>query len=487
MGLASCPDTLTQVNLIMFNPSPLHYTRLPPPMRPSRSLEGLEKVIPPKSSSNYPVSRTGLHLNKPLPAKPPTPDILPGRTGLSAWSDDSSIESFDVHSDPKDSTESFPIFVSSGSDDLNDLVDPPPAIESTLDDPDPDLDPVSVSVSDLDSDRDPDPPLDSPLSARSSLALNAFISEERYGVSHHPSWGQNRAGANHYFREKKWDFFPELATPSALSNSTFSYPAAAKGRKKDGNRLNLPGLDFGRNRSRWTSENTGLAIAHGVRDSIRSYVSRTLSKGENKSKRPGRPVTAPSISPYKYGASHQSSSLTDHSTSIGGSSSRQNSLDTCGEFGSLSISTNSSTNDHSDDTTQPPRRRKPLAVPLSPYQKYGASIWDKSGGPKKVNHGHHQVRFPKQSKNIPSRKPKHEALFSSSAPSLSLPHSPTHIQRDYVKALHEGTSHVRGALDDAKRRMSASKASRRREQLKSQIKLVGPVNPYTHTRVDPWL
>ena len=486
MGLASCPGVLPDVNFVMIPSPPLHYQK-PPPMRPSKSLEGLEKVIPP--GINYPTaSTTDLHLNKPLPPRPQTPDIL-GRTTFSAWSDDSSIESFDVHSDdPRNSTESFPIFVSSGSEDLNDFVDPSPAlesIESTLEDPD------------FDSDPEPDFDLDPPEPARSSFALNAFLSEERYGISHHPSWGQNRnqAGANHYFREKKWDFFPELATPVGLSNSTLSYPTAGKGRR----RVNL-GLDFARSRSRWTSENAG-AFAHGVRDSIRSYVSRTLSKGENKSKRSpsgfGRPVTSPSIYQYKHDAYRKASSLTDHSNSIGGISSRRNSLDTCGEFGSLSISTHSSM-DNSDDTKLPPRRRKQLAVPLSPYQKYGARIWDKSGGPKKVNpnHGHHHVRFPNHSKTIPvpTRKPRHEnsTLFSSSMPSLPLPRSPTHT-KDYVKALQDRTNQVRDALDDAKRRMSASKASQRREQLKSRIKLVGPVNPYTQvnpypqSQVDPWL
>lgn len=447
---------VTEVNFIMLSAPP----RQAPPMRLSRSLEGLEKVIPPGAS--HPPARSDLHLNKPLPAKPlpQAPDLdfdpdldLPGRTALSAWSDDSSFESFADHSDPKDSTESFPIFVSSGSDNLDD-----PPVESTLDDLD----------LDLPDTRPPSP-------ARSSIALNAFLSEERYGPVHHPTHVQNKIGTNHYFREKKWDFFPELATPSALGLSSF--PAPAKGRKSNG-RLNLPGLDFGRNRSRWNSENPGFSLAHGVRDSIRSYVSRTLSK-ENKPKR-HRPVTAPSLYPSKYDSSHQALSLTDRS--LGEGSSRQNSLDTYEESGDLSVCTESSMNDHSDDS-RPGRRHKQLAVPLSPYQKYGTSIWDKPGGPKKA--GHHRVGFPKHPKQF-AKTPKLGSMFSSSAPSLSLPRSPTQ-QSSYVKALHDGTTHVRDALDDAKRKMTASKADRRREQLKSRIKLVGPVSPYAQAQVDPWI
>ncbi|RMJ22985.1 hypothetical protein PHISP_06152 [Aspergillus sp. HF37] len=466
MGL-NCPDEHLQVNLIM-----LSYPRKAPPMGPTRSLEGLERVVPP-GAAHYATTEPDLQLNKPLPAKPlvpATPDLLP----QSAWSDDSSIESFGDHTESEDSTESYPISVNSGSDDIADQ--PPPPTDP--------LSPVESHPHDCDHDT-PDPD-------DSSLALNAFLSEERYGSGFGWAQNQNRVGTSHYFREKKWDFFPELATPSALQNSTSSSlppgPRNSKHPKKDAGRLNLPGW----NRNRWHSEHAGgsgpgLAIAHGVRDSIRSYVHRTLSKTE-KSSRQNRPVTAPLIYPCK-----TSTSLSDRS--LAQTASQQNSLAMSDQSRSLSLSTttDSSTNDHNhsrNSADAPARRPKQLAVPISPYQKYGASIWDKSGGAKKGHSRHRQVRFPKR--QTTKRPPKHGAnKYSTSAPTLSslspLQHQQNQQQRDYVKALHDGTSHVRDALDDAKRKVTESKADRRRERLKAQIKHVGPMNPRSNGEADPWM
>jgi len=70
-----------------------------------------------------------------------------------------------------------------------------------------------------------------------------------------------------------------------------------------------------------------------------------------------------------------------------------------------------------------------------------------------------------------------------------LPTSPplrSQLQRG-TKALHDGTSYMRDALDGAKRRVVDARMDRRRAQLKAQIRLIGPVNPYTtYGRVDPW-
>lgn len=460
MGL-NYPDALVsqpQVDLIM-----LSHPRHAPPVRPSRSLEGLEKVVPP--GANYPATRTDLQLNKPLPAKPlvQTSDIP-----QSAWSDDSSVESFCDRTDSNDSTESYPIFVSSDSDDLeSDIVDP-----DDPSDPLPAVEPLSTRTK-----QAPNPPaLDPDIS--SSFGLKAFLCEERYGSNY--NWAQSRIGTSHYFREKKLDFFPELATPSELHNSTSSsLPSAARTskypRKKDNpGRLNLSALG---------NHASTFAIGHGVRDSIRSYVHRTLSKGEKAKRQPHpRPVTAPSMYPYK------TASISEHS--LDQSASRDDSLDLSEQTASLSLSTNSSTHErHSDE---PPTRRKQLAVPISPYQKYGASIWDKSGGTKRTSHrqgsGPH-VRFPKYKTTKRSKRGTNK--YSTSAPTLSshfpLPQNQQQQSKDYVKALHGGTSHVRDALDDAKRKVIASKDHRRRERLKAQIKLVGPVSPNKTQGDNPWV
>lgn len=58
----------------------------------------------------------------------------------------------------------------------------------------------------------------------SDLALKAFVSEAIYGRQSHytPPTRQspNKVGTNHYFRDKRWDFFPELASPAGLRVAT---------------------------------------------------------------------------------------------------------------------------------------------------------------------------------------------------------------------------------------------------------------------------
>lgn len=458
MGLNCLDDDLdlvshAQVKLIM-----LSYPRQAPPSRPSRSLEGLEKVIPP--GADYPGSRTDLQLNKPLPANPLDFEIR----DVSAWSDDTSFASSDDCAESEDSTESYPIFVSSGSDDYDEhdeFVDHPPAATEPL----PPVESTSPQPHDYDYHDPPD--------ASSSLALNAFLSEERYGPN--SSWAQSRIGTNHYFREKKWDFFPELG-PSGLQNSNLSHGRLnSTRRKKDAGRLNLPVF----NRNRWHPERAsagpGFAIASNVRDSIRSYVHRTLSKAE-KPNQHDRPVTAPSLS------CKTSMSLSERA--LANSGSRQASLAMSDQSRSLLLSnTDCSTDErHSDDRSA--HCPKQLAVPISSYQKYGASIWDKSGGTKRASHVHHRqgahVRFPKH--HTPKRS-KHVAdRYSTSAPTLSSSVRPGLQQqhsKDHAKALHGSTSQVRGTFDDAKRKVTEFKENRRRERLKAQIKLVGPLNPYS--------
>ena len=493
MGLSSFPTTdvlvATEVDWIMLTPP-----RYPPPVRPSRSLEGLEKVVPP-SGLSYPASKTELQLNKPLPARPSFTELStttaepPIRTSLTAWSD-STVDDFadDNESETKDSTESYPIFVSSGSDDLNDIVPNQPdhtyhSVKSGVNDvenvPDVSSSPISSSP------RDP--------------ALNVFLSEERYGRGrkHNPNHAQTRIGTSHYFREKKWDFFPELATPSELQNSPSSFPTATSGwgstkpRKRDGMRgLNLASFEFGKGRARWHSDTAvGLTLAHGVRDSIRSVMHRTMSKTEKPPKPPRhpRPATAPAQEPEPFGStvypykSESSNTTVSVERSIASSSGREESLEMGEQMEDLSILTVSSTNELPQTTSAPVAREKQLAVPISPYQKYGASIWDKTGTAKRVSrhgYGHgHRVRFPKYQTSS-----RLEAV-TATATEQGLPESPS------MFPLQTRATHVRDALDDAKRRVIPSKTDRRRAQLKSQIKFIGPVNPYTQVAdlADPWV
>ncbi|KAJ5124787.1 uncharacterized protein N7515_008612 [Penicillium bovifimosum] len=401
-----------------------------PPVRPSRSLEGLERVIPPLSPSQH----SPLFLNKPLPAKPLSPECS------AMWSDSDSQITLDsiTASEPRYSTDSYPIFVSSGHDfdDLDpsdQLLVPSPPSKHT--------DSINIKI----KIHEPQ------ITEQPSVSLSSSF-DTQYGSSP-VTWSQNRTGTNHYFREKKWDYFPELA-PSPLQASGRISPnmSLSKPRKKG------LALDFTKGKCRGS--------LGGVRDSIKTYVHRTLSRDstETKAKDLPRPSTAP---------------MDHHLNDVGSILSRRTdtpphtglALDT-GITRTVSVATSSSEYDYtnhkfhlqtpisptSDSPVFTPEepitpRPKQLAVPLSPYQKYGAAIWEK-----KEKAGKRVLAPYKSSPNL--------GESSSSAPELSL----------------TGRSVLL-----AKKMIVEAKEERRREQLKARIKLVGPVNPHTYVQADPWI
>ncbi len=540
----------------MLSPSAYSPSRQPqpPPVRPSRSLEGLEKVIPPSSPLPVAHTRSRLHLDKPLPD-------LPARSrtqspahfvGSTAWSDDSStVNSFEDDDDDDDdeddlrcrrrssiSTESYPVFVRSGSDD--------PDLAGFVDHP---------SVSTLDRiDTPAADPFDNhqKTAAASSLPGLTFLADERYTPSAPPQqhWN-NHVGPNHYFREKKWDFFPELATPSALPQNSPHNGFTPRPRKKDTARRWIP-----------IPSDKGAAFANDVRNSIRS-IQRRLSRNSMDKDKPkrgqsdGRPTTSPiefarglysssTSSPQPqlqtpsstgdYYFNHRVSSipqtpvytsvdekLTHLSISPTGSSISDQSM-LAPETLSQSLSNTCS---HSEKPLPSPvkPKEKQLAVPISAYQKYGAAIWDKSGKEKapkpkhqkRLSYQHHRqqqrVRFPKyrnrKRRESTKFKGNNNILISSTTPLKPSGRKQTSAPlrqgtRYAVRALQGGTSQVLVAIDGARRRMaetsplvskrsrlnsaSTSKLDMRKTHLKSQIRLVGPVNPYTTThRRDQWI
>ncbi|KAL4941119.1 hypothetical protein BDV06DRAFT_7592 [Aspergillus oleicola] len=626
---------------------------------PSHSLEGMEQVVPPTSASAsnpsgspplpfvHTISR--LHLDKPLPEIPtlsttPAPCI----TGSTAWSDDSStVNSFDDNDDRDDynrhssiSTESYPVFVRPVSADLADFGDHRS---------------VTVDVSTLDRPSESDGVdhkrqkpgrgvgLDT---SYSSLALSSFLAaeEDRYTPSPSPpsqsQWNNaspaTRTGLNHYFREKKFDFFPELATPSALpSNSPHNgfTPRSRNGKKvKDG-------------RSRWIPipiniphSDKGAALANDVRNSFRNIQRRlsrhSLDKEKEKNKNKPRPTTAPNPTEYTYTCvphtytylpspqhtpstddyehnhhsdrhhnhdynhtyNHTRESPTRTPTSptdplyvtlekeplasvsdqisisvVPSSSDSIAPTPTGSSISDQSLNYNYKGNDydyrdivdsyrdrdgdrkresqHSLSNCKPPinlrletniPKQRHLAVPITPYQRYGAAIRDKSGKEKNrlsytstSKSRSRTVRFPRYKRKRNSvghaqAQAQDDYLHSVAPITISLTpaalstnpkknknSTPTQPQiqsrsrtplqqgtRHAVKALLDGTSHVLVAIDGARRKMVggvggggngssvALSDDLRRTQLKSQIRLIGPVNPYTHHAapgVDPWI
>ena len=377
--------------------------------------------------------------------------------------------------------------------------------------------------------------------------------EKRHGLEIRHTvtdWTQNRYGPNHYFREKKWDFFPELATPGALPGGKFpsgrpasTTPQTKTKTGKSSRTRNLSTFDFGRLNGGRGRGNT-LDLAQNVRDSIKSVQRKlsnkpsSLEKEKARQRQQPRPSTARSER-YGYGALSQRTATTPSSqrtrtTTDSGSRNGNGSISKPPNYEDIftasdrlkrtlsAMSTRSSIM-ASPQSLPLPRRPKPLAVPLSPYQKYGAAIWEKSSVPRH-RIASHNVRFPRYYQN---RRCWSSSLFSTSSSSSSYCFSSTssssttttssnsgHVNRlrrtqsnpvlpvsiplrlqlqrstrEYVRALQDGTSSMLGAIDGAKRRVIDARVDRRRAQLKARIRLVGPVDPYTasYGRGEAWV
>lgn len=463
-----------------------------PPVRPSRSLEGMEQVIPPTCNPPFTPSHSEIFLNKPLPAMPLLPDQEEPAEGA-FWSDDSetesTVDSTGGPSEPRHSTELYPILISSGSNDFMDLVDHPVPSSTSAD---PHSAPRFLT---------PESRADSTDSDNSFILQARSISEVQYGRPTHWSQRSNN-GTNHYFREKKWDFFPELADPSsAAQQNGRGTPSLRNGKsgKKDGRLISLD-LSKGA-RHRWKSLDS--RALGGVRDSIKTYVNRTWSKGsaEDAARQrpplpspvpsPTRPTTAP------LGSSPFPKDLSPRQSDDGGellSNKVFAPQDSGVELRTMSVSTHSSVD--SDLVVSPKTdsypRQKQLAVPLSPYQKYGATVWEKET-PKSAKK--RSVRFPQYTINhrtsvsttrtsVSSRKMSGSSATHHPTASSSPPQRMQHQghPRGATRTLQEGKSHLLVAT----KRIIQSKEDRRREQLKAQIKHFGPLGAHGYNTMNQW-
>jgi hypothetical protein len=196
----------------------------------------------------------------------------------SLWSDssdsESTVDSIVSLRELRDSTEKYPIFfVSPDSNDSNTPVD------HLVDHPYPTYHGLgstgSSSQQPLGSGNDsPTGSLSSVKSFADRVHSTLKTSRSNAQYSSPSLWSQNLTGTNHYFREKKWDFFPELATPSAQQVSLWTSPSPHNGKShaKYG-RLNLA--------AKWREshlpDHAGPGLTQKVRDSVKTYVHRTWS------------------------------------------------------------------------------------------------------------------------------------------------------------------------------------------------------------------
>ncbi|OKP02675.1 hypothetical protein PENSUB_6992 [Penicillium subrubescens] len=198
----------------------------------------------------------------------------------SLWSDssdsESTVESIASLRELRDPTERYPIFFDSpGSNEFSASVD------HLVDHPVDHQAPANHSPGPIrSSSQQPllsenDSPTDSLSSVKSVAARVHFTLETLHSDAQYSSpslWSQNLTGTNHYFREKKWDFFPELATPSAKQASLQTGLGLSNGKPRKDGRFNLAA----KRRGSHSPDRAGLGLAQKVRDSVKTYVHRTL-------------------------------------------------------------------------------------------------------------------------------------------------------------------------------------------------------------------
>ncbi|KAJ6114560.1 hypothetical protein N7486_000338 [Penicillium sp. IBT 16267x] len=421
--------------MISANPS----RRTAPPLYSSHSLEGMEQVVPPKMMYFTP-HRSEILINKPLPGRPVPIMMLDSPTEYSVMYSDSdsdtestldeSLQSPSVSSSYSRERD-FPIFVRSNSDDFTNFDDHPvPADNIDMG--------RTVPPSPLDPHHPPEERADaSPIDIDASSII--LGTSAHYG---RPVDWTRRIDSNHYFREKTWDFFPELATPSTRQTSGHESPASTRTFKEG--RLNVSAKTpkwYSMHSSNWKP---------AVRDSIKTYVSKTLAR-DNEPEEKDRPVNTRRPPPSRRFTAPMGP-LSAHPPSIMGDDEDFDEELEMDEFHAQLVATSTASSSRANIFEQP------RSSPLAPKEK-------KRGMLKKLHRA--------------TSSPEYFAHANLPPPTPTLPKKNLQPKRQTLAALQT-------SFDDAKKRMTETPDDRRRELLKSKIKFVGAVNPHLCAQPDPW-
>jgi hypothetical protein len=430
--------------IAMSLPSGTHWTKITP-TTVSTSLEGLEISVPP-SFDPHTVSVNKLWLSKPLPK-------LPERIS-NVYSRDTIIDSYIDEDDRFDDAFLRP----PSRTDTHGARRLSKRRANT----------VRRSITQL-----------STTGNRRSLTFKAFLSEEQYGV------GMHMARANHYFREKKWEMFPELAPQSV----TRTGPAPARSHKWEIKLKRRQGIYHG----------LAPSAGHGFQlnlQPIRDYVQQTqqtlVKKTSNIRLRKKPSQVSVSLPKHTRKASTSStdsdlSSLTEPMDNV----QMQRSLAEVRErMRAMSLWSHADSSEENLTAISGRTRRqntKKTGIPPNPPWRLRAKHRSPTRFGTEKPRSPHYVNFTRQygsptsaePRLYPDRNPLSPTSTQSQSSALSLP--------ECTKALQKKTSHVFSAIDGAKKKIAESRASRRREELKKHIRIIGPIEHYPDGTVNQWL
>lgn len=593
----------------------------PPPPRHSASLDGLEKVVPPRVMSFTPhmhrsdiFHKPTLHNKSSMGADtlntPSEYSVMYSDSSETASTEDDS--SFGTPHDPD--TRSYPILVRTGSDDFTGLIDLPATEDHLKNSPPssplPFIHPLSINDRSEEPLKPPASPFNLDLSTSifgtaaprkgASNPLKSHDDEENsdedeededghdfrefqsstmytgynsgatsptsdydkdhdstvttpaddvdassiiLGTSAHYGrplqWSESQvqpqpSHASHYFREKKWDYFPELATPQDSGRTS---PGSNKGSKEG--RLNVTAKQ-----PKWYSIQPGKKSS-GVRDSFMNYMQKLghkeeKEKEEHREKHKPQPPPQPKQTPIDVPRVHARrftspyGPLNAHPTdSIPEDEEETQELD---EFhAQLKASSTSSSGSFSSydkpreapkaptdrkkhatvswqlpaknkmRSSQPPPPARSSKSPSAMKKPHLPSAMRQSQPPPPVRHStapppdnrkHNTVswQLPAKSKLRSSEPPPVPAFRSNRGSQTMVPSSRPHYsktprpQSGENKTPTQSKRSTLSAFTGAKKKFSTDDAAeRRREEIRSRIKLVGSVNPHLcKPQKDPW-
>lgn len=211
-----------------------------------------------------------------------------------------------------------------------------------------------------------------------------------------------------------------------------------------------------RSESRFSSSDDSYVIYTGIRDSVRAYVRHKMQKKRDSGKKERKMVMLAASAKYPGMLTAK-----EHDRKFS-SGSRKDSIQqgisaVYDKISKLSVSGPSGQT--KDENTQPRGRQKQLAIPTSPYQKYGAAVWEAPKRQKRVK----RASDPPKSKSTKK---------NSDEGQIQRPSTSAH-PGDVVGAFKNGRSQIIHALDDTKHKLTRSNSERRREALKQSIRFVG--------------
>ncbi|EED12269.1 hypothetical protein TSTA_003290 [Talaromyces stipitatus ATCC 10500] len=457
------------------------YSKNPPPVLVSSSLDGLEIGVPP---SNHP---SPYWREKPLPKTPSRP-----------------VSVYSTGDKTIGSTISLVDYTEKAAVNNNEILLAPTGRKITKSNTDTDTTSTRFyrrrnNVAHRNS-------LATRINDRTSIGFKTFLTEEQYGV------GMHLARANHYFREKKWEIFPELGPQATSPTSTTRSPRKGRPRLPKGfSRQQMSkGEVFGINlKPRLVSKGSRLGSRKksgagddereespreraqlfrndssnsSLNDSDATLVDNAIEYTvEERSKKPSFATVRQRMRDMSRPFVSTRSELKEESIALWKSTSTT----------VLSIVSHAESKLTPTTTTAAIRARRSYSQP-PPSQRIRPQISTSTDDiSSATNPDPALVRMTAQKPILSIQTHFHTSPTSpgeeGAVPVISIPEYARHLRTKSKTKTKASLVLVAAAYNSAKQKIASAQAARRRAEMKKQIRLVGPIGQYPDGSINHWV